>query len=270
MSPWTAVRGVSFRPSLPLISANRSRSASRRTSSGKRSRRRATTPPSMSTRADLPAVPLWSSLSQVSTALKSAATSARVAVCRRRMYEVAIGIPGIAVTTVARRPSNSTASTTRGITSTTLRGATCRIASSARSSASTARAATSVVGTLTARTDRPLIGETSSTVTFAFGSFEMPITSDCSPEPRANSESGSQLARLSRGLRRRGGQDRRGQSRLPTTSLPGATTRMRRQGLNARSRTTAASITGVKNPRGGATSIVLTKTRTAAGASSTR
>ena len=62
----------------------------------------------MSTRADLPAVPHWSSLSQVSIALKSAATSSCVAVCRRRMYELAIGIPGMAVTTSARRPSNST------------------------------------------------------------------------------------------------------------------------------------------------------------------
>src|SRR6476659_5958100 len=91
-------------------------------------------------------------------------------------------------------------------------------------------------------------------------------------QPRTTGELAERLevVRLSGGLRRRGGQDRRRQSRLPTTTLPGATARMSRQGLTARSRATAASITGATRPRGGATSIVLTKTRTVAGASSTR
>ena len=107
------------------------------------------------------------------------------------------------------------------------------------------------------------------------GDFRVRVLRDADNErlkPRGTGVLGKrpELVRLGRGLRRRGSQDGRGQSRLPTTTLPGATARMSRQGLNARSRATAVSITGVKKPRGGATSIVLTNTRTAAGASSTR
>ena len=184
-----------------------------------------------------------------------------------------IGIPWTAVITSAARPSNSTSSTTRGMVSITLGAgwSLCR-STSRRRSASTARAAASVVGALTARTGRPLSGEMRRTVIFAFGSFETPTTSDRRPEAATNSSNESRLGGAS--LRTRGNA-----SVITAADVTSASRRPPGPGRSCGSSATdsrcgegsgQAASTWSGRSAGGATKIVLTNVRTDAGASSTR